>query len=251
MEFRIPQQLLTDNNTKTKKGEKYGWKTFILYLAPFTQNSKGVNLCSHASKGCAESCLFGSGRGGMSPNVPAGRINKTEYFLADRQLFLNQLAKEITKHSKKFKNLAIRLNGTSDIAWEKLKIKDKDNKSLMELFPKVQFYDYTKNPIRIQNEIPTNYHLTFSRSEENDEVSIELLSKGKNVTIVFDKVPEEYKGYKVVDGDKNDLRFNDEKNVIVGLKYKNMTGKGADNSKAFKSGFAIRVKDIIELQKVA
>ena len=69
---------------------------------------------------------------------------------------------------------------------------------------------------------------------------MELLNAGYNVAMVFDALPESYKGFKVVNGDLDDLRFKDEKNVIVGLKYKKMTGKGADNSLAFTSGFAIQ-----------
>jgi len=92
-------------------------------------------------------------------------------------------------------------------------------------------------------ELPTNYHLTFSRSETNDIKALELLNKGFNVAMVFDKTPETFRGFEVINGDKDDLRFLDKQNVIVGLKYKNITGKGADNTLAFKSGFAFRVKE--------
>jgi hypothetical protein len=247
MSFYIPNKLLTDNNAKTKKGEKIGWKTFILYLAPFTQNSKGINLCPHASEGCAKACLFGSGHGSMS-TVEKGRMNKTEMYLKDRGLFFDMLIKEITKHSKKYEKLAIRLNGTSDIRFEKLK---HNGKTIFEHFPNIQFYDYTKNPFRFKTALPANYHLTFSRSEENHEIAMELLSKGVNVAIVFDKVPTEFNGYTVINGDENDLRFKDDKGVIVGLKYKKLTGKGADNETAFKTGFAVKTADILEMKKTA
>lgn len=248
MKFKKPTRLLGDNNKKTVKGEKYGWKTFILYLAPFTQNDLGKNVCSHASQGCAEACLFGSGFGGMFTNVEKGRINKTNYFLADRNGFLEQLKDEIQKLQAKHEKLCIRLNGTSDLAWEKFKL---NGKSLMELFPNVQFYDYTKNYLRFDRELPENYHLTFSRSEDNDIHAEHLLSQGHNVAIVFDELPETYKGYKVVNGDKSDLRFTDEKNVVVGLKYKKLTGKGADNKKAFESGFALKIKDLGDIGSTA
>jgi hypothetical protein len=242
MDFYIPNKLLTDNNAKTKKGEKKGWKTFILYLAPFTQNSKGINLCPHASDGCAKACLFGSGHGSMS-NVEKGRVNKSELYLQDRNLFFELLIKEIEKHSKKYEQLAIRLNGTSDIRFEKLK---HNGKTIFEHFPNVQFYDYTKNPFRFKNELPSNYHLTFSRSEDNHEIAMDLLSKGVNVAVVFDKLPETFNGFEVINGDENDLRFKDDKGVIVGLKYKRLTGKGADNETAFKTGFAIKTADIAD-----
>lgn len=252
MNFYKSKNLLTFNNVKTIKSLKYGMHTYIMYLAPFTQNAKGKNHCSHASAGCIEACLFGSGFGGMYTTVEIRRINKTNYFVAERQNFLNQLVSEITKlsnkHAKKGESLCIRLNGTSDIAWEKFKIKD--GKSIMELFPNVQFYDYTKNYLRFNRVLPENYHLTFSRSEKNDENVEDLLSKGHNVAVVFDELPETYKGYKVINGDESDLRFKDEKNVIVGLKYKKLTGKGADNSKAFESGFALKKENLGE-NKVA
>jgi hypothetical protein len=248
-----PKFLLSTKNNKTVKGEKYGWITYIMYLSPFTQNATGKNVCSHASQGCADACLFGSGFGGMYTDVEKGRINKTNYFLAERQEFLNQLKTEITKlvkkHKKKNENVCIRLNGTSDLSFEKFKVED--NKTIMELFPDVQFYDYTKNHFRFNRVLPENYHLTFSRSETNDDMVDEMLSQGHNVSVVFDKLPETYKGYKVVNGDLSDLRFKDEKNVVVGLKYKNLTGKGADNKKAFDSGFALKIENLEENVKKA
>ena len=237
----IKRPLLSTNNTKTMKGEKLGYKTYIMYLSPFTQNSKGINVCSHASKGCAEACLFGSGFGGIYSGVEQGRIRKTEFFLKDRLGFLTQLKFEIERAIRINKDKAIvtfRLNGTSDLPFEKYKVFD--GKNIFELFPDVDFYDYTKNHLRMVKELPSNYHLTFSRSETNDVKALELLNAGFNVAMVFDKLPETYKGFKVVNGDLDDLRFLDDKNVIVGLKYKKMTGKGADNTLAFTSGFAIQ-----------
>lgn len=233
MNYNIPQNLLSINNAKTIKGRKKNFETYILYLAPHTQNSKGVNLCSHASKGCAKACLFGSGSARFN-NVQNGKINKTEYFLDDRKSFLNQLDKEISnikvKHSNKNTIPVFRLNGTSDIPFEKLKIRD--GKNIFELHSDVQFYDYTKNPIRITKSQPENYHLTFSMNEDNKDICFDLLEKGYNVSAVFaikktKPLPKTYKGYKVVDGDISDLRFLDERNVIVGLRYKKMTYKGA------------------------
>ena len=244
--YKKSKNLLSTNNSKTIKGEKLGYTTYIMYLAPHTQNSKGINLCSHASKGCAKACLFGSGAARFDA-VQQGKTNKTEWFLDNRVEFLSQLDKEISKIEKRHdsmvddvvyksngdvlrhKNYAIRLNGTSDLPFEKYKIRD--NKNIFELYPNVQFYDYTKNHIRFEKELPSNYHLTFSLSEDNKEKSFELLNKGYNVAMVFgvkkeSDLPTEYKGFNVINGDKSDLRFLDDKNIIVGLKYKNLTGKG-------------------------
>lgn len=240
--------LLSTNNKKTMKGEKLGYLTYIMYMSPYKANSLGKNVCSHASKGCIESCLVGSGNGGMFEGVKQGRIAKTEYFLSSRIEFLNQLKTEIAKAIKKNEDKAIvtiRLNGTSDIPFENFRIFE-EGKNIFELYPNIQFYDYTKNHTRFDKALPTNYHLTFSKSETNTDKAFELLAKGFNVAMVFDKTPTEYKGYEVVNGDETDLRFLDKQGVIVGLKYKFMTGKGADNKKAFDSGFAVRLEPIKE-----
>lgn len=237
-----PTSLLTTNNAKTIKGEKMGYTTYILYMSPFKQNSQNKNVCPMATSGCASACLYTSGHGSMD-NVKKGRTNKTEFFLSDRNKFLNTIYSEIAQLEVKYKieggKFAIRLNGTSDISWEKFKIKD--NKNIFELFPKVQFYDYTKNFLRFKSPLPKNYRLVFSRSETNEPIAIELLKRKVNVAMVFDELPKKYKGYKVINGDENDLRFLDGKGVIIGLKYKKITGKGADNHEAFKTGFAIKL----------
>jgi len=237
--------LLTTNNHKTIKGAKLGYITYIMYMSPFTDNSKGINLCPHASEGCSKACLFSSGFGGMYDTVKEGRRNKTEWYLANRSEFMAQLDLEIGKAIKRHEGNAIpvfRLNGTSDIRFEKIKVRD--NKNIFELYPKVQFYDYTKNPLRFNVVLPKNYHLTFSRSEINDKSAMAILEKGYNVAVVFKgELPKKYMGYKVVNGDETDLRFLDKKNVIVGLKFKNITGKngGEVNKYAKESGFVINV----------
>lgn len=261
MTFKRPTSLLSKNNAKTIKGEKLGYTTYIMYMSPFTQNSKGINLCPQASKGCAEACLFSSGMGGIYTNVEQGRINKSEYFIADRQAFLEQLYNEIAKVVKthnaiqgdkvmnkkgtdvlRYKKFAIRLNGTTDLSWEKLIIK-KYGKSIIDLFPNVQFYDYTKNHFRFNKPLPANYHLTFSRSENNHDIAMDLLSRGVNVAMVFDKLPTNFEGFEVINGDKSDLRFLDKSGAVVGLVYKKITKKGADNEAVFKTGFGIRVSE--------
>lgn len=251
MEKRKP--LLSTNNKKTMKGEKLGYVTYILYMSPFKQNSKGINVCSHASKGCAEACLVGSGFGGMYVNVMDGRVKRTEYFLSSRIEFLNQVKDEIQKAINKNKDKAIvtiRLNGTSDLPYEKFRVFE-GNKNIFELYPEVQFYDYTKNYLRFDKELPKNYHLTFSRSETNHNKAMELLNRGVNVAMVFEKTPKTYEGFEVIDGDENDLRFLDKKGCIIGLRYKKMTGKNADNTKVFESGFGIKLEDTMKkLNKV-
>jgi hypothetical protein len=237
-----PTKLLTTNNFKTLKGEKMGYRTYILYLAPATENSKGVNLCPHASAGCAMACLFTSGFGGMYERVKIGRMNKTEWFIHNRTEFLAKLDSEISAIEKRHKDIdkvCVRLNGTSDIRFEKFIIRE--GKNIFQLHPDVQFYDYTKNYTRFDIELPANYHLTFSRSEENEEIALSLLERGFNVAMVFKSIPTTYRGFKVINGDENDLRFKDPKGVVVGLKYKKSTGKGGGeiNTEAYSSGFVI------------
>jgi len=259
--YYIPNSLLTTRNIKTMKGEKLGWKTYILYLSPHKQNSLGKTVCPMATAGCSKSCLYGSGKGGLT-QVQKGRTNKTELFLHDQPLFLKTLYSEIAqievKHKIEGGNFVIRLNGTSDIPYEKLKIKD--GKNIFQLFPKVIFYDYTKNHTRFNSVLPKNYNLVFSRSETNDSIAMDMLRNKVNVAMVFDVVPKSHLGYKVIDGDINDLRHLDPKGVIVGLRYKKVIFKGFDNSLAFKTGFAIKTNvksneisksNIIKLKKAA
>jgi len=107
----------------------------------------------------------------------------------------------------------------------------------MDAFPDVQFYDYTPDPVRMSEflagELPSNYHLTFSRKEDNQSICDSIMASGGNVAAVFrDSLPKIWKGKKVVDGDDTDLRFLDPKNVIVGLVEKGLAKKD-------ESGFVI------------
>lgn len=246
--FYVPTKLLTTNNAKTIKGEKLGYKTFILYMSSFTDNLKGINLCPMASAGCAAACLVNSGFGGIYKHIADARRNKSEYFLNDRVNFMLQIDKEIAALVKREAGNSIptiRLNGTTDISWEKFKIRE--GKNIFELYPDVQFYDYTKNYKRFDKVLPTNYHLTFSRSETNNAYAELLLSRGYNIAIVFDKTPETYMGFKVVDGDKTDLRFLDGNNVIVGLRYKKVTKKGSNNKEIIENDFVIKTSRMVEM----
>jgi hypothetical protein len=120
--YKSKKLLNIDNNAKTIKGQKLKVKTAILYLAP--ANESGFNMCPMASAGCKAACLFTAGRGKFN-NVRQGRINKTIYFMKDRANFLKQLIKEIRLHADKCKREgytpAVRLNGTSDVSWERFK----------------------------------------------------------------------------------------------------------------------------------
>jgi hypothetical protein len=223
-------KLLSANNTKIKKGEKLGWRTLGLSLAP--ANLSGKQLCPHRSAGCEAACLNTSGMGAFS-NVQEARIKKAKLLIENRAVFLAQLEKELVnlnKRAGKGNQTAVRLNVLSDLPWHNL--------IDMEKFPNLKFYDYTPNPARmiqfLRGELPANYHLTFSRKESN-QAQVQLISSmGGNVAVVFDNLPETYLGKPVIDGDETDLRFLDPKNVVIGLKAK---GK----AKKDYSGFVVKI----------
>ena len=212
-----------DNNAKTVKGQKKGYKTAILYLAPSTQS--GFQVCPMASEGCKNACLYTAGHGAFS-NVQQGRINKTRWFMQDRQSFLTQLKKEISNHikncDKKGYIPCVRLNGTSDISWE--------NYDIIQAFPNVQFYDYTKIYKRalkyVNGQYPSNYHITYSLNEDNKKEAFEILKLRGNISAVFRKyLPKTYQGYTVINADDTDLRFTDDINIIAGLVAKGQAKK--------------------------
>jgi hypothetical protein len=224
-------KLLTLGNTKTVKGEAMGYQTYIMHLAPSTLS--GYNTCPMASTGCAAACLNTAGRGRFTTTQEA-RIRKTKWFFEDRETFMAQLAKDIIAAIRKAVREGFvpvfRLNGTSDIRWETVPVGGFRN--IMEMFPTVMFYDYTK--LQNRRDLPSNYHLTFSRSEENYAAVDMMMSQGYNTAIVFDNLPEIYNGYKVIDGTETDLRFLDEKGVVVGLLAK---GKAKNDM----SGFTVQI----------
>jgi hypothetical protein len=224
-------------DAKTTKGSSNGYLTGILYLAP--SNISGINTCPAASKGCAEACLFEAGRGVMYP-VFRARVIKTLAFYLDPERFEAALNESIRQLKVKAKNKdmipIVRLNGTSDILWDK-------RTKVIQNHPDIQFYDYTKLSARFKGDLPPNYDLTFSLHETNHHLALRVLRSGGRVAVVFrDDLPETYWGFTVIDGDKTDLRFLDPHGVIVGLKAKGP-------AKSDKSGF---VQDIeSQFEKVA
>ena len=240
-------KLLTTGNPKTAKGEKAGYLTAILHLAP--ANLSGIEVCQFRTKGCTAACLNTAGRGGIvkkgesSNNIQRCRIARTQLMARDFPGFKSQLIDEIAAHirlaGRHELKPAIRLNGTSDLPVETW--------GVMELFPTVQFYDYTKSAARMlsfaTDRMPRNYHLTFSLAETtaNKVASFTVLENGANVAAVFAVKPSQelplfWRGFPVIDGDKSDLRFLDFKALpgdsghIVGLRAK---GKGRKDTSGF------------------
>lgn len=210
-------QLLTHSNPKMMKSVKFGYMPFILHLAPSTLS--GWNVCPASSPECRASCLNLSGRGRFAVSQKA-RIRKTVLFFEHRDVFIDYLLRDIHEAICQAKRLTlipcIRLNGTSDIRWETIPVAGKRN--VMEVFPDIQFYDYTK--LENRKNLPDNYHLTFSLSESNANTAIRVLNSGRNVAVVFHVVPKIFLDTRVIDGDVHDLRFLDPSPCIVGLKAK-------------------------------
>ena len=228
-------RLLSTGNPKVLKGMSQGYNTYILHLAPADLSGYG-NTCAKATAGCKAACLNTAGRGGMFKKgettnvIQKARIRKTVLFFTDRRQFMIDLFDDIRKAIKQSARLGLtpvfRLNGTSDIAWEKYTLNDQ---TVFEAFPNVQFYDYTKILGRKVAHI-SNYHLTFSAADGNDADVLAALQAGLNVATVFglkktEPMPETYNGRTVFNGDESDLRFLDPKGVIVGLYAKGKAKK--------------------------
>jgi hypothetical protein len=214
------------------KGEKKGFLSFVLHLAP--ADLSGYETCPKRTAGCTSACLNTAGRGGIFKKgettnvIQQARIRKTKMFFENRPEFMSKLLKDINNAikyaDKKGLTPVFRLNGTSDIAWEKYEILD--GRNIFQMFPEVQFYDYTKMRNRKVKHL-TNYHLTFSKADGNDLDVRLAVNEGMNVAVVFKVVPTTFLGRPVINGDETDLRFLDDKNVIVGLKAKGKAKKDA------------------------
>ena len=224
-------KLLSTANPKIQKGVKLGYLSFILHLAPSTLS--GYNTCPKATAGCVAACLNTAGRGGMfrkgenTNTIQQARIRKTKMYFEQRNLFLATLEADIRKAirfaERKGLTPVFRLNGTSDLSVEKWGIIDK--------FPTVQFYDYTKVLGRKITALP-NYHLTFSKADGNDADVAEALIQGMSVVAVYDAIPAG-----VPSADETDLRFLDPRGIMLGLKAKGRAKKDY-------TGFVIRLTEV-------
>lgn len=232
-------------NAKTIKGDKAGdYETAIMYLAPVALSGMG-NVCPMAKQAaCEAACLFKAGRG-VYNNVEAARVAKTRRYFADRSAFMEELFWDLFAFVRycRRRNIkpAVRLNGTSDIQWEVAHPVEATKNgvtvrypSILEAFPEVQFYDYTKVAKRAYRKLPENYRLTLSYSHARqayaDEIVKAAMETGLNLAVVYrskalaakpyDTLGSESIGFmsrEVIDGDKTDMRFTDPSGVIVGL----------------------------------
>lgn len=240
--------IASGNNAKTVKGDDV-YVTAIMYLAPFTSSGLG-NTCSMAAiAACWQGCLNTAGRGAMG-TVQKGRIRKTKLYMQEREMFLSTLVNDLRRFvnwcASKGVKPAVRLNGTSDIMWEKGHPVTRDGvryASVMEAFPEVQFYDYTKIYKRTDKPLPSNYALTLSYSAANGDYAHEVrdrVAAGQtNMAVVYRNRAMVEKAMAsdtmILDGDKTDMRFLDPKGGYIVALY----AKG--KAKHDQSGFVVDI----------
>ena len=229
----MAKQLLSiGTNAKTVKGDKYGFMTGVLYLAP--SKLSGYQVCPMAAMAqCEEACLYTAGRGAFN-SIQQARIAKTKRFFEGRDAFMADLVWSIKSLARKATKAGltplVRLNGTSDIRWERVEvtIDGVQYANIMEAFPEIQFYDYTKDANR--KDLPSNYDLTFSYSGVMAyAVQVQkAIALGFRVAVVFRKqsdIPSSFMGMECVDGDDSDIRHMDNQGVVVALYAKGKAKK--------------------------
>jgi hypothetical protein len=224
--------ILGESSAKTIKGQKIGFLTAILYLVP------SEKLCPHAKlAGCFDACLKSSGRGAFD-SVQLARQSKTDFFHFNQRAFMLSMCADVWTHARRAHRLGltplVRPNGTSDIPWENILI---DGRTIFQIFPEVQFYDYTKHPGRnLEGKTAGNYDLTYSFSAITPKpISIKglLNPANKRTAVVFMKqadIPKSFRGWPVVDGDDTDVRHIEPAGVVVALYAK---GKGKRDAGGF------------------
>ena len=256
----MKNRIFSTDSPKAIKASAFGYLNAIHYMAP--ADLSGVNLCPHASAGCKALCLgWTAGQAGIVSDLasrrPQGnatrqsRLDKARRFMRDRAGYMRDVVKSIEQAQAKAKRLGkklcVRMNGSSDIAWEGISCERWVDgvpglyRSVFAAFPDVEFVDYTKNPRRFERALPANYHLTFSRSESNEADAERLLARGINVAVVFaNGLRPWWHGYRVINGDIHDLRHLDPKAPIGGKGY--VIGLSPKGRKAKKdmSGFVVR-----------
>lgn len=232
------KNLLSSNaDAKTVKGLKLGFLTGILYMSP--SDISGYQVCPSAKlAGCEKACLYTAGRGAMS-TVQKARIAKTKRFFEERDAFMGDLIYSIKALQRKAERMGltplVRLNGTSDIAYENVYY---GGLNIFEHFPTLAFYDYTKLPTR--KNIPANYDLTFSYSGVKSFAPLVAKANANSalsrIAVVFDKaenIPKTFMFTDVIGGDNSDIRHTEPRGVVVALYAK---GKARQD----KSGFVVR-----------
>jgi hypothetical protein len=245
------QLLSIGTNAKTVKGNKLGFLTGVMYLAP--SDLSGYQVCPMAKMArCEDPCLYRAGRGVFNSTQMA-RINKTKEFFNEQHAFMHTLVYSINalirQAKKKGLTPLVRLNGTSDIRWENIRFEYMNKYlTIFEVFPDIQFYDYSK--IVNRKDIPSNYDLTVSYSGAPgfQKYVQKAINAGERIAVVFrhqENIPESFLGMESIGGDDSDIRHIEPKNVVVALYAK---GKAKKDT----SGFVIdSPRRIIPIQLAA
>ena len=228
-----------NSSQKIEKGKKQNFDTLVLYLS--ASKNAGVDLCKFASTGCRLACLVASGhaliekRSGKN-KIDVSRIVKSWLAIYRKDIAETVLLAEIEsakkRAEKKGRKFSVRLNGTSDI----------DFYNVINAFPNVQFYDYTKDPERV--ELP-NYHLTFSYSQASKaRINHYKQAIQRGQSIAFPVIASEFEQACALPDcysmDETDLRFLDNAG-----KYGILKAKVTENLKdGVKNKFLLSVKDL-------
>lgn len=218
-----------DNVKSRKTTEKQPrYHSAMLSLAPYTESGYQVCPMARLNK-CHTDCLYWTGRGSLH-SVLQARIERTQLFFEQRERFFSLLEEDLHTLQAQARRLdkipCVRLNGTSDIIWEKI-FHPVKKRTIIDLFLDLQFYDYTKIYARL-GKTPPNYHLTFSHSEyygKSTHLALQALGHRHNIAKIYPikrnhPLPSTDWGYPVLDGDEHDLRFLDPQPVIIGLRHK-------------------------------
>ena len=243
----MENRIFSVDSAKAVKAQGYGYLNAIHYMAPADVAGVG-DLCPSRTPGCTAACLgWYSGQASMVAHdadinsVRQSRMDKARRFMRDRAAYMRDVVRSIELAERKAARmglaLCVRMNGSTDISWEGIACERGGARfrNLMDAFPHIQFVDYTKIASRMRRALPSNYHLTLSRTERNDATVADIVRAGGNAAVVFDRVPAEWQGLTVIDGDTHDLRHLDPRGVIVGL-----TPKGR-KAKRDTSGFIVRL----------
>lgn len=244
-------RLFSTDSAKAAKASGFGYLNAIHYMAPY-DFSGAANVCPHATPECIRDCLgWFSGQAAIVSDLENGtnatresRKLKVRLFMSDRADYMNRLVRDIVslrrKAAREGLKLCVRLNGSSDISWERISFvlspstlkalglpaDKRASANIIGLFPDIQFVEYTKNYKRL-GKAPANLDLTLSYSARNADACVSALLAGHNVAIVFHGgLPATFGGFPVIDGDKHDLRHLDRKGgCIVGLSPKGSKAK--------------------------
>mgnify|MGYP003147245335 FL=1 len=210
------QLSILSTSSKWEKDKTSKYVVAGVYLSAHKQAGYGLNLCPFATS-CHRTCLTETGR---MPFHEESRRRRTLAFKAYPDQWIQVLIMEIQvlafKASLLGKELWIRLNGTSDIAWEHLI-------NMAWLVRDVRglggFFDYTRWAID-DRAASSDYRLCYSYDEENRgafDNAAAYLRSGHAVAIVVS--PEDYKAYqydsRFIDGEKNDFRFLDFGKIVL------------------------------------